>query len=268
MEHFLKTKKTIIAAIHVEALPGTPRYRGDMRSIIGKARDEAAIYQKAGIDTVIIENMHDVPYLRKRVGPEVVAAMAVLGNEVKSATGLRCGVQILAGANCEALAVAKASGLDFIRAEGFVFAHVADEGIIESCAGELLRYRKMIGADDVIVFTDIKKKHSSHAITDDVDIAETAKAAEFFLSDGVVVTGVATGTSADLEEVKLVKRTVKIPVLIGSGLDDKNLESYYQWADGFITGSYFKEGGLWSNPLDDRRINAFMEKFRSLELHG
>ena len=42
-------------------------------------------------------------------------------------------------------------------------------------AGELLRYRRAIGASDVRVFADIKKKHSAHAITADVDIAETAR---------------------------------------------------------------------------------------------
>jgi predicted TIM-barrel enzyme len=81
----------------------------------------------------------------------------------------------------------------FVRVEGFVFAHVADEGIIDGCAGEILRYRRQIGADDVLVLTDVKKKHSSHALTADMDIAETARAAEFFLSDGVIVTGLATG---------------------------------------------------------------------------
>ena len=63
------------------------------------------------------------------------------------------------GANREALAVAKASGADFIRAEGYVFSHVADEGWMDSCAGELLRYRKTIGAEEVMVWTDVKKKH-------------------------------------------------------------------------------------------------------------
>lgn len=48
-----------------------------------------------------------------------------------------------------------------MRAEGFVFGHVADEGIMESCAGELLRYRCNIGAQDILVFADIKKKHWS-----------------------------------------------------------------------------------------------------------
>jgi predicted TIM-barrel enzyme len=37
---------------------------------------------------------------------------------------------------------------------------------------------------------------SSHAITSDVSLAETAKAAEFFMADGVIVTGQATGDPA------------------------------------------------------------------------
>ena len=80
-----------------------------------------------------------------------------------------------------------------MRVEGFVFAHVADEGVIESCAGALLRYRRAIGAEGVRIFADIKKKHSAHAITADVDIVETASAAEFFQADGVIVSGAATG---------------------------------------------------------------------------
>lgn len=56
------------------------------------------------------------------------------------------------------------TGLDFIRAEGFVFSHVADEGLLNACAGELLRYRRCIGAEHVQIFTDIKKKHRYNQI--------------------------------------------------------------------------------------------------------
>lgn len=108
----------------------------------------------------MVENMHDLPYLNRCIGPEITASMSVVCNEVKrEVKNLPCGIQILAGANKEALAVAKAAGLQFIRAEGFVFSHIADEGMMNSDAGEMLRYRKQIGADDVLVFTDIKKKH-------------------------------------------------------------------------------------------------------------
>ena len=120
--------------------------------------------------------------------------MAVIGHEVRQATAIPLGIQILAGANTGALAAALACGASFVRVEGFVFAHVADEGLIESSAAAVLRYRRAIGAQHVRVFADVKKKHSAHAITADVDIVETAKAAEFFLVDGVIVSGVSTGS--------------------------------------------------------------------------
>jgi len=43
--------------------------------------------------------------------------------------------------------------------------------------------------------------HSSHAITQDVSLVETAKAAEFFLTDGIIVTGTATGQPAKPHDV-------------------------------------------------------------------
>jgi len=260
----LKNSKAIIGMIHVAPLPGTPRFSGSISDIVAKAKSEAAIYQQSGIDILAIENMHDVPYLNQQVGPEIVAAMTIVGYEVKQATGLPCGIQILAGANREALAVAQTAGLDFIRAEGFVFAHVADEGFIDGQAGKLLRYRRQIGADAVQVVTDIKKKHSSHAITADVDIAEVARAAEFFLSDGVIVTGVSTGTEASLDELERVAAAVKIPVLVGSGITLDNVEAYLAIADALIVGSYFKQNGHWTQDLNFERVKAFMTKVRGI----
>jgi len=50
-------------------------------------------------------------------------------------------------------------GLQFVRAEGWVFAHVGDEGYVESCAADLTRYRRHLDAEHVLIFTDVKKKH-------------------------------------------------------------------------------------------------------------
>lgn len=264
MTNFLKDSKAIIGMIHVDALPGTPKYAGDIRSIVDKAVAEAKLYQSAGIDLLAIENMHDVPYLNRKVGAEIVSAMTIVGYEVKNATQLKCGIQILAGANFDALAAAQAAGLDFIRAEGFVFAHTADEGMIQADAGELLRYRRKIGADDILVITDIKKKHSAHSLTADVSIAETAHAAEFFLSDGVIVTGTATGSPTNPAEVEQVKKSVNIPVLVGSGVTHDNVADYIGVADALIVGSYFKENGYWTNPVDAARVKAFMKQVHRL----
>lgn len=256
--------KPVVGMIHVDALPGTPKYKGDVESIINSAMKEAMIYKNSGIDAIAIENMHDIPYLKRNVGPEIISLMSIIGREVKKVSQLPCGIQILAGANKDALAAAHSAGMDFIRAEGFVFAHVADEGIMESDAGELLRYRKQIGAENILIFTDIKKKHSSHSITSDVDIVETAKAAEFFLSDGVVLTGTSTGKETDIDELIKVRDAVDIPVLIGSGLTADNIEKYFPVADAFIIGSYFKHSGDWKNKVDADRVKALMDKINKL----
>ncbi len=267
MKNFKKlfgVNKPIIGMIHVEALPGTPNYKGSVKRIVSKALEEAAIYSNAGIDSIAIENMHDVPYLNNSVGPEITSLMSIIAYEIKNRTNLPVGIQILAGANKEAFAAAHSAGIDFIRAEGFVFAHVADEGIIESNAGEILRYRKMIGAENILVFTDIKKKHSSHSITSDITIEETAHAAEFFISDGLIVTGTATGKEADPNEITSVKKTSKLPVIIGSGVTLQNVDKYLPICDAMIIGSYFKKNGNWKNTVDEDRIKTFMRKVSSL----
>ena len=174
------------------------------------------------------------------------------------------GIQILAGANKQAIAAANSAGLDFVRAEGFIFSHIADEGMMESDAGKLLRYRTAIGADKVLIFTDIKKKHSSHAVTNDLTIVDIGKAAEFFMSDGLVITGSTTGTEADLNEISSVKSKSSLPILVGSGINEKNIGVYFDHADGFIIGSYFKKRGNWKNSLDAERIRNFMNKLKSL----
>ncbi len=235
-----------------------------MGELIERAVAEARVYRDAGFNALMIENMHDRPYLGGSVGPETVAAMTAIGRAVRDAVPLPLGVQVLAAANREALAVALACGASFIRAEAFVFAHVADEGLLQASAGELLRYRRALGAERIAIFADVKKKHASHAITADVDLVETARAAEFFMADGVIVTGTSTGRAADPAEVKSVSDAVKIPVFVGSGITPENL-AHYVSADGCIVGSAVKRDGLWSNALDPERVALVARAFAALE---
>jgi membrane complex biogenesis BtpA family protein len=256
--------KPVIGVIHTGALPAAPASTQSVPELVAQARAEARLYRSGGVDGLIIENMHDVPYLRREVGPEIVAAMTVIGEAVKQESNLPVGIQILAGANIAAMAVAHAAGLDFIRAEGYVFAHVADEGWIESSAAELLRYRKMIGAQGVWVWADVKKKHSSHAITADVSLGATAEAVEFMRGDAVVVTGSATGSPPQLADAQEAKAHCRLPVILGSGVNIDNIASFYAAADGFIIGSFFKKDGHWANPVDAARVERLMEAVNKL----
>jgi uncharacterized protein len=183
---------------------------------------------------------------------------------VKRECDLPVGIQILAGANIEAMAVAHAADLDFIRVEGYAYAHVADEGLIQASAAKLLRYRKTIGATRVQVWADVKKKHAAHAITADVSLGETAETAEFMGSDCIIVTGSATGKAPALADVSEAKSHCHLPVFLGSGITANNVAEFYHDADGFIIGSDFKTDGLWSNTVDAARVASFMQTIQRL----
>ncbi|MCA8941884.1 MAG: BtpA/SgcQ family protein [Planctomycetes bacterium] len=255
----------LIGMVHVDALPGTPRNEFSVDEICARAVVDARALAEAGFDAVMIENMHDTPYLRGEVGPEIVAGMTAVGCAVRGVFDGPLGVQILAGANAASLATAQAIDADFIRAEGFVFATVADEGLLdEAAAGKLLRYRKAIGARDIAVFADIKKKHSSHSITADLDIGATAEAAAFFGADAVVITGSATGKHTDPADVAAARAAVDLPIVVGSGGTPETLPRIFECADALIVGTFSKKDGDWRNPVDPARAKALVEAAAAL----
>ncbi len=259
--------------VHVGALPGTPGAGESVDGLVSRAVAEAGILAAAGFDGLIIENMHDAPYVHGDHGPETAAVMTRVALAVRQAApGMLMGVQVLSGGNREALAVALAAGASFIRCENFVFSHVADEGLLARAeAGPLLRYRRKIGADGsgrgdrVAVVCDLKKKHASHAITADVSLAEAAEAAEFFGADGVIVTGTATGKPTRVEDVAEVRAATRLPLFVGSGVTAETVGELFLYADALIVGSALKRDGRWMNPIDParcRRLAGAAERAR------
>ena len=266
MQELFDQRPFLAAMIHLGATPGAPRAGNASGAVIRRAGEEARLLSEAGVDAIVLENMHDRPYLNRDVGPEVVAVMTAALDVVRDVVGpdFVLGVQILAGANREALATAHAAGASFIRAEGFVFAHVADEGIMaDADAGRLLRYRREIGAEDVRVLADIKKKHSAHAITADVGLAASARAAEFFGADGLIVTGDETGQAVRLDHLREDSQATRLPVIVGSGVTPDSIPDLSPYADGFIVGSYFKRDGVWHNPPDPTRLRGLIDAVRA-----
>lgn len=257
----LRRERAIVAMVHLLPLPGSPRSSHSPREIAEDAVQQARVLADAGFDAILLENMHDAPYLAREVDAATIAAFTRCACEVRSAIDLPLGVQILAGANRAALGVALAAECAFIRAEGFVFASVADEGLLATAdAGPLLRARRALGeeAQRIAIFCDIKKKHSSHAITADTSIAEHAHAAEFFGADGVIVTGSATGMATPIADLDAARDACAIPVCVGSGATVATVQDLLRVADAVIVGSDLKRDGVWWKPLDPARIAAFV----------
>ncbi|MBN1550537.1 BtpA family membrane complex biogenesis protein, partial [bacterium] len=143
------------------------------------------------------------------------------------------------------------------------FGHIADEGFFDACAGDLLRRRSALNANHILVFTDIKKKHASHAITADIDLQYTADAARFFLTDGIVITGTVTGRPVDVESLKNLEAPSVLKI-VGSGVTPENINMVFPFADAFIVGSTLKKNGVWHNPPHKQRVDRMMKVFKRL----
>lgn len=251
-----------IGMVHLRALPGTPANTLSMPGILDAALKDAETLVSGGCDALLVENMADLPYLNGHVGPEIVSAMAIAVDRIVSRFDLPVGVQVLAGANCEAMALATCAGAQFIRAEAFAYAHVADEGLMNASAAEVLRLRKHLGSS-VRVWADVQKKHACHAITSDARLEDLAHGFEFCGADALIVTGVSTGCEAHIEDVAKV-RPAGLPVVIGSGITAANAAKFGAAADGLIVGTSIKMDGNWRMPVELSRVQAIARELEKI----
>ncbi|MGQ0484552.1 MAG: BtpA/SgcQ family protein [Hyphomicrobiales bacterium] len=261
LKELFQVEKPIIGVIHLKALPGAPRYDGEpMRYIYSAAVADARVLAAAGIDGIIIENASDMPFRRpENIGPETVAALTAACIEVRSTVDTPIGITCVANGVIPALAVAKAVGARWIRANQWVNAYVANEGILNGPAPEAMRYRSAIGATDVRIFADVHVKFGAHAITADRSIAEQATDAEWFDADVLIATGQRTGSPTGIHEVEEVKSGTSLPVIVGSGLDPEQVPALFAVADGAIIGQWLKRDGLWWNPVDPARVDLLLK---------
>lgn len=253
--------KFLAAMIAVRALPGAPLYKGDDDWVVKKAINDLKAYKKVGVDSVILENDHDLPYIKESIPQKAFDLYTKTAKEVRKMFDGPIGIQVMEGNHMQALDIAGMADLDYLRVEAYVFAHIGGAGIIEGCAGKLLRKRKELNLEHIKVFADVKKKHCSHGLTTDLTIEDEIHQAEFFLVDGVIVTSKFTGIKPDQNDLIKAKSATNLPVLIGSGMTPENIKDYISLADGFIVGSTFRKEGKFLGETDPKRIKKFMDSF-------
>lgn len=242
----------LIGMLHLRPLPGAPRYRAEdgMNAVLEQALSEARMLEDAGFDGVIIENGWDIPFVKPdQIGPETVAALTVITDRVNQAIDLPVGVNCLANAVEASIAVAAATGAAFVRANQWVNAYVANEGLIEGRAGLVTRYRHAIRADHVTVWADVQVKLGSHAITADRSLAEQARDADWFDADALIVTGSRLADPPITEDLHTVREASALPLIAGSGVRPENLATILGCADAVIVGSALKDGDVWHGAM-------------------
>ena len=225
--------------VHLGPLLGYPN-SPPIEEIINNAIQDARIFQDAGYDAILVENNYDLPH-EIFVSSGTAVSMGKCIAELKKVVTIPIGVCVLWNDYKTALSLAKLYELQFIRIAVFVDHVRTDFGEIFPCSKQLNEYKKLVGADNVLIFTDIQVKHST--LLNLRPISESALEAIEQKSDGLIITGRWTGDAPVLDQIQSVRGAVKdFPILIGSGTDESNLSLLLKYANGIIVGTSVKTG--------------------------
>jgi membrane complex biogenesis BtpA family protein len=258
MAELLATDRVLIGAVHLPPLPGSPQYTGQPVEEIAKfGLEESRTYLHNGFTSVIVENHWDIPFQKPgEHGYETAAAMAVITRRLVEEFGSQVGVSILSNAGECSVAAAHAAGAGWIRVNQWANAYVANEGFIEGQAARTTRYRSRIQAQGIKVFADVHVKHGAHAIVADRTLAEQTEDAEFFNADVLIATGSRTGDAASAEEVRGIRDSTVLPVIIGSGITEANVDQLLDECNGAIVASSVKDNGRWWGRAESSKVAA------------
>jgi membrane complex biogenesis BtpA family protein len=176
---------------------------------------------------------------------------------VSAARGPRIGVEILLNAPEASIAAAAMAGASFIRTDYFVDPMERPEhgGPMRIDPEGLLRYRRSLGADSILILADLQVKYARMLVAR--GLAESARLAREAGADAVVVTGTRTGEPPSLAELEETRRGAgAIPVLVGSGLSSDNAAALLRIADGAIVGTSLKQG----EAIDAGKVRALLRE--------
>lgn len=255
--------KPIIGMVHLPPCPGTPLYvRGTpVREAVARARQDLQALQEAGIDGVLFCNENDRPYTLQ-VDDVVVATVARIIGSLLDLVRVPFGVDILWDP-VASLAVAKATGALFVR-EVFTGTYDSDMGLWSPRAGEALRYRSAIDAEDVRVLFNINAEFA-RPLAERGASALARSVAFSSIPDGICVSGTMTGEEVDTSALRDVKAAVPdVPVFANTGVRAENVAAMLEVADACIVGTSLKKDGITWNPIDPRRVERLMTAARDV----
>ncbi|ANF22612.1 BtpA/SgcQ family protein [Thermococcus piezophilus] len=256
-------RKVLIGMVHLKPLPGAYLYDGDLDSVIERALSDARTLEEAGFDAIMVENFGDVPF-SKYVDKTTVAAFTAVAKAVRDEVSISVGINVLRNDGMAAYSIAYAVKADFIRVNVLSGVAYTDQGVIEGIAYELARLRKLLPAR-IKVFADVHVKHAVHFGDFEDSIRDTV---ERGLADAVVISGRATGSPVDLERLRLAKKISPVPVIVGSGTSYDNLPMLWNYADGFIVGTWIKRCGKVKNEIDPERAERLIRLAKELRKRG
>lgn len=258
LKTIFKTSTPVVGVVHLLPLPTSPRWGGNLQRVIDRAEQEATALVSGGVNGIIVENFFDAPFPKQQVDPAVVSAVSLIVHRLQQMVTVPIGINVLRNDARSALAIATCVNAQFIRVNVLTGVMATDQGLIEGCAHDLLRYQRELGSQ-VKILADVLVKHARPLGSPNLTTA-VQETIERGLADGIILSGWATGSPPSLEDLELAQAAAKeTPVFIGSGADWDNIGRLIQSADGVIVASSLKRRGDIAQPIDPIRVRQFVE---------
>lgn len=230
-----------------------------MNRLLLQAVTDAQAYVNGGVDRLIVENYHDAPFFKEGVSAATIAAITRAVDCVSALNGVEeVGVNVLRNDAAAAMGIAAATSADFIRVNVHTGAMYTDQGLVEGRAAETVRLRAAT-APDCKIFADVHVKHATPIAGERLE--DAARDAVYRgRADGLIVSGVATGSAPAKERVERVRSAVgaSVPIMIGSGFSLDTARSLLAYADVAIVGTAAKRDGRVENEVDAARVKELV----------
>ena len=263
-DNLFHVKKPIIAMLHLDPLPGDPRFHyGDsMATVAAHAKADLAALQDGGVDGILISNEFSLPYQR-HMNFVTPAAMAYVVGCLRDSIRVPFGVDCISDGEAT-LELAAAVGADFVRGT-FSGVYVGDGGLYDNDFSALLRRKAALHLDDLKMLYFINPESDRNL--DTRPLADIARSTIFKAHpDGLCISANAAGQDVDDALIASVKQAApEVVVLCNTGCRPDTIARKLRLADAAVVGTYFKEGGKLENQrlenlrVDSRRVREFMD---------
>jgi predicted TIM-barrel enzyme len=225
--------KPIIGMLHLAGAPNQ----------FARLTEEILIYEEMGVNGAIIENYYGS------------AADLYIGAGLLSAwhpLNLTLGINWLPNEFELAIPLAAKTKAKFIQLDYVSGRYQGAEELPYE------RYKRMREEfPDVAVLGGVHPKYY-HPV-DGSDFAQDLRTA-MQRADAIVITGEGTGMETPLEKLRYARKVVgDFPLIVGAGLNLKNVHQQLSIADGAIVGSSFKAYGETYNSIDVQSVRAMMK---------
>ena len=262
-ETLFGVRKPIIAMLHLDPLPGDPRwhYGDSVEAVVQHALEDLRALQNGGVDGVLISNEFSLPYQR-HMNFVTPAAMAYVVGRLKDEIRVPFGVDCISDGEAT-IELAAAVGADFVRGT-FCGVYVGDGGLYNNDFSALLRRKAALHLDNLKMLYFINPESDRNL--DTRPLADIAKSTIFKAHpDGLCISANAAGQDVDDALITSVKEAnPEVVVLCNTGCRPDTIVRKLRCGDAAVVGTYFKEGGkledsrLRNLRVDESRVKEFM----------